>query len=147
MKNKKWLIGILAVIIIVVGAITAIALNQKQEKDMRNVKVEVPADAETVKPTIETSNIDGVSYETLNAENIDGQVFAHVFVEGPYENVSKFVLPYSDFVKDLNPGISDVIIKVYYSKEDYESNNPIWQYADGVLVKIQTNQTSTEQLQ
>lgn len=136
--KRKWIIVALVVFI---GAAIAYFSLPREEETKVPVIIEIPNGVETITPNTETSNIDAVSYETLMAEKITTeQILTHVFIEGLEENISRFVLPYTDFIKELNPGVTDVVIKMYRSKEDYELNNPAWQYANGIFAPISTEE-------
>ncbi|WCF11717.1 hypothetical protein NDS46_30705 (plasmid) [Paenibacillus thiaminolyticus] len=82
-------------------------------------------------PSLRESNIDAVLYDTLFSEKEKNHVTTHVVVEGPEEKIPEFVLPYSTYIIDLNPGVSDVTIKIYKSKENFDSKEISWLFEDG----------------
>lgn len=138
-KKKNWL-WISPIIVVIVGFGIGYGLTQLNQshnnKTTDQVSINQPT-IETIQPNEMDSNIDAVNYKTVEATKSNGSAEIHIVIEGNADDVSKFVVPYVNIIKDLNKDISDVVLKIYSSQENFDNHKPSWEYKNGIFTVIQ----------
>ncbi|MFF2531598.1 hypothetical protein ACFVS2_22060 [Brevibacillus sp. NPDC058079] len=146
-KQMKWLwlsvIGLVIMGSILAGQFFASnsgssSINNTGEKDVsQNTDSTILPSSEKRKitPDPESADIDAVAYETISTNKSDTSVTTNVVADGTSEDVSRFALQYSAFVKEMNHGAKEVTINIYRSKHDHETKKLSWKFADNTLIE------------
>ncbi|WPS85502.1 hypothetical protein SMD22_00135 (plasmid) [Brevibacillus halotolerans] len=142
-KQTKWawsIIGIVIVGSVFTGLFYKLGTNPSPLENsgsnaISQVNISSSSEKRTITPDPKSANIDAVAYETVLVNKFDSTVSTHVIAIGKSEDIARFALQYSSFVKELNSGVNEVVVNIYKSKDDYESKKSAWKFAKNTLTE------------
>jgi len=86
-------------------------------------------------------DIDAVVYNIENAKKHESQATIEIVVSGDHSEVRQFVSPFTQLIKQLNPHLNNITLKIYSSYEDFNKKEPTWVYRNNLLTFEQTLST------
>lgn len=155
MKKRKHWIWICLIILIAAGFGIGYVMTQMKESGREQTTNQAPThqnssnqseskkdaasstNMESIQPNEMESNIDAVNYQTVEVTKSNDSAEIHILIEGNKDDVSKFVVPYTNIIKDLNKDISDVVLKIYSSQENLNNHKPSWEYKNVTITVLQ----------